>query len=37
MGMGGTAEEEMEAFKKLVEVILARVRHITKDANANSA
>lgn len=36
MGMGGTAEEEMEAFKKVIEVILARVRHVTKDANANS-
>lgn len=36
MGMGGTAEEEMEAFRKVIEVILERMRHITKDANANS-
>ena len=35
MGMGGTAEEEMETFKKVVEVILARVHHITKDENTN--
>lgn len=31
MGMGGTAEEEMEAFKKVIEVILEKVRHITKE------
>lgn len=36
MGMGGTADEEMEAFKKVVEVLLAKVRHLTKDANTNS-
>ncbi|KAL2110587.1 hypothetical protein VUR80DRAFT_961 [Thermomyces stellatus] len=36
MGMGGTAEEEMEAFKTVVEVILAKVRHLTQHPNANS-
>lgn len=37
MGMGGTAEEEMEAFKRVIEVIVAKIKHISKDANTNSA
>ena len=28
MGMGGTPEEEMEAFKKVIEVILAKTEHV---------
>ena len=36
MGMGGTAEEEMEAFKKVVEAIVENVYQITKDTSASS-
>ena len=42
MGMGGTPEEEMEAFRKVIEVILDKTQHVSKTsdgatANANGA
>jgi len=36
MGMGGTPEEEMEAFKKAIEVILSKTQHILKPSDATS-
>jgi hypothetical protein len=32
-GMGGTVEEEMEAFRKLVELVLGKLDPVIKRAN----
>lgn len=33
-GMGGTVEEEMEAFKKIMEIVLARIKEAGVGATA---
>ncbi|KAF7539816.1 hypothetical protein G7054_g1858 [Neopestalotiopsis clavispora] len=33
-GLGGTFEEEMEAFKKVVEVALSKLQHLTTAASS---
>lgn len=35
-GLGGTVEEEMEAFKKVVEVVVSKLQPATESAQAPS-
>ena len=32
-GLGGTVEEEMEAFKQVAEVVLSKLQHLTRSTD----